>query len=133
MKKIIQFLLLTLALVFAISLSAEEVRYHLKPITIQSSEGTGVTTATTTTLVSGVENKKIIIFKVYLQNVSATETLVQLQEEDGDIFFEQNLAQGQPVVFNFGDKVVRLTSGKSLELITSNAGDIRWTVGYDAE
>lgn len=98
---------------------------------IASSNGTGITTATTTELVAATADQSILTYRVFLQNISSTAVLCQLKEEDGTILFEQNLAENQPVIFGFANKFIQLTENKALQLVTSATGDIRWTVGYE--
>lgn len=99
---------------------------------IASSNGTGITTATTTALIAAPgATKRIIVLDLWLQNLGATDTICQLAEESGNILYEVKLEEKMPFSKTFYPKCLRLALNKALNLITSATGDIRWTVGYE--
>ncbi len=130
MKKLFLLLLLLPSLLLA---QNQPPTFGFSPMTCTSSEGTGITTATTTEIVAGTSQRRTLLFKAYLQNISSTATLVQLKVEDGAILFEQKLDENQPAVFSVGNKYVQTTKGKGLELVTDATGDIRYSVCYNVE
>jgi len=130
MKKIL--LLLVLLLVPVLSFAQVE-RFQLSPAICVSDEGTGITTATTLLAVDGVADKQIVVYKIYVQNIGATTSLVTLGEEDGDAFYSNNLLENQPAVFTLNNKIIKLAEAKGIEITSSATGDIRWTVCYGLE
>ncbi len=99
---------------------------------IASSNGTGITTAATTDLIAAPgAGVSICVLDIWLQNLSATEVLCQVKEESGNIHYEVKLEEKQPFSKNFSPKCLKLAANKKLQLITSAAGDIRWTIAYD--
>lgn len=97
-----------------------------------SSNGTGITTATTADLIAAPgATKQLVILDIWLQNLSATEVLCQVKEESGIIHYEVKLEEKMPFSKQLFPKSLRLAANKKLQLITSAAGDIRWSVGYE--
>ena len=120
-------LLILILLIPSICLAAPE-RFNFEPITCVNDLATGITTATTTLVVDGTASKELVLYKVYLQNIGATTTLVTLAEESGAAFYSVHLVENQPASFTTSNKVLKFATDKGLNITTDAAGDIRWTV-----
>jgi len=97
-----------------------------------SSNGTPIASAATTSVVAAPgAGRRLRVYKIIVSNGSATATWVHWKANAGTLYYQEYLSQGATVVIDLGDRPWDLTTNKALEMVTSAAGSVEYTVEYD--
>lgn len=99
-----------------------------------SSNGTAITTATTTTLVSApAAGNHLRIFRIHASNSSSTATWVYWRNgAAGTRYYPMYLQQGAVVSIPLGGSW-KLSTATALAATTDAAGNVEWSVDYLVE
>lgn len=102
-------------------------------VTVTSSSGTAITTATETTLISSPGSGKHLNIKyVHASNSSSTAVVVSWKDgNSGSRRYETYLPQGGVFGHNFRPDYWALPTNTSFVLHTSASGNVYWTVEYE--
>lgn len=96
-----------------------------------TSNGTAITTATTTTAIAAPGASTCIrVYKLRAANSSATAVKVGFKENSGSLIVEETLTQYQPLSFSLDSNYIELTANTAFEIVTSAAGNVTYTVLY---